>query len=481
MPAPTLDEIVFLTQPDYTQPDALNNNHSQHAENALTLSPSDFVLRPDDDPIPSPLPPPPGEPTLIPDDNLLTHCFGESIRSDPGTTHPTLIPDDEIWQKRWLRAVQLQPSLYNLPNSAIAKVFLAALTRELHGVRSRTWNSERPMLFALVILQKSPQARHAKDIRRRISQRLSLWNEGRFDALINDIEEDQRNRPRNLKPADDMTDIRRFNQCFLSGRTSQAVRNFIDPSDTAVLLPDDPIDESTTVLDALKTKHPDQRSNIINLADADRPTFEPYPDLPSYIPVDITSDTVADVATHLSGGAGPSGVDGCHLKTWLTRYGNASSVLRDEMASFGRWLANDIPSWDATRALMANRLVALDKNPGVRPIGIGETYRRLLAKCLLRVSGHKATAACNNYNLCVGLPAGIEGAVHTMSDLMDSILDASPETLQELNHRACLLIDAKNGFNELNRRAMLWTVRHLWPQGSCFAFNCYSHAAQLII
>ena len=68
-----------------------------------------------------------------------------------------------------------------------------------------------------------------------------------------------------------------------------------------------------------------------------------------------------------------------------------------------------------------------------------------------------------------------------MADLMDTILDASPETLQELHNRACLLIDAKNGFNELNRRAMLWTVRHLWPQGSCFAFNCYSHAAQLLI
>ena len=46
---------------------------------------------------------------------------------------------------------------------------------------------------------------------------------------------------------------------------------------------------------------------------------------------------------------------------------------------------------------------------------------------------------------------------------------------------ATLFVDAKNGFNELSRKAMLWTVRHLWVAGSRFAFNCYRHAAQLIL
>ena len=34
-----------------------------------------------------------------------------------------------------------------------------------------------------------------------------------------------------------------------------------------------------------------------------------------------------------------------------------------------------------------------------------------------------------------------------------------------------LLVDARNGFNEVNRRAMLWNVRHRWPKGARFAFN----------
>jgi hypothetical protein len=44
-----------------------------------------------------------------------------------------------------------------------------------------------------------------------------------------------------------------------------------------------------------------------------------------------------------------------------------------------------------------------------------------------------------------------------------------------------LCVDARNGFNELNRKAMLWSVRHLWADGARFAFNCYRHAAQLIV
>ena len=28
---------------------------------------------------------------------------------------------------------------------------------------------------------------------------------------------------------------------------------------------------------------------------------------------------------------------------------------------------------------------------------------------------------------------------------------------------------------------MLWIVRHLWPSGACFVFNCYSHWSSLVL
>ena len=36
-----------------------------------------------------------------------------------------------------------------------------------------------------------------------------------------------------------------------------------------------------------------------------------------------------------------------------------------------------------------------------------------------------------------------------------------------------LRIDARNAFNEINRTVMLWVIRHEWPSGVRFYFNCY--------
>ena len=59
-------------------------------------------------------------------------------------------------------------------------------------------------------------------------------------------------------------------------------------------------------------------------------------------------------------------------------------------------------------------LVALDKSPGVRPVGIGETLRRALAKLIMREAGDQAKTACGNLKLCAGLKAGIEGEAHAV-------------------------------------------------------------------
>ena len=61
---------------------------------------------------------------------------------------------------------------------------------------------------------------------------------------------------------------------------------------------------------------------------------------------------------------------------------------------------------------MACCQVALDKNPGVRPTGIGETLRQDLNKLVMRAAGDQAKLVCGNLKLCAGLEAGIKGAEH---------------------------------------------------------------------
>ena len=56
-----------------------------------------------------------------------------------------------------------------------------------------------------------------------------------------------------------------------------------------------------------------------------------------------------------------------------------------------------------------------------------------------------------------------EGTLRALGALEFLTQDADPSRTA--------LVDARNGFNEFNRLAMLWTVRHRWPVGSRFAFN----------
>ena len=64
--------------------------------------------------------------------------------------------------------------------------------------------------------------------------------------------------------------------------------------------------------------------------------------------------------------------------------------------------------------MMIVRLIALNKNPGVRLVGVGETWRRLMAKCVLRVTVQKANSTCRTDHLAGGIESGIEGDIHAI-------------------------------------------------------------------
>ena len=81
-------------------------------------------------------------------------------------------------------------------------------------------------------------------------------------------------------------------------------------------------------------------------------------------------------------------------------------------------MASSSPPWAAYGALMACSLLALDKSPGVRPVGIGETFCQALAKLVMRAAGDQENTACGNLQLCPGLEAGIEGSTHAVGQRM---------------------------------------------------------------
>ena len=107
------------------------------------------------------------------------------------------------------------------------------------------------------------------------------------------------------------------------------------------------------------------------------------------------------------GGARPGGTDSVSLQHWLLQFGEASGKMRLIVGNFMEWLGNGRPPWAAYWALTSGRLIALDKQTGIRLVSLGETWLRIMVKCLLRVKGQEAKAACSTAQLAVGVEAGI--------------------------------------------------------------------------
>ena len=127
--------------------------------------------------------------------------------------------------------------------------------------------------------------------------------------------------------------------------------------------------------------------------------FEEYEDVPKTVPLDFKEYDVTWVVSKLSCAAGALGAEAMELRNWLLSFGCASEEFRVVVASFVDWMANSSPTWAAYRALMVCCLVALDKRPGVRPMGIREMLRRSLAKLVMRAAGDQAKTPCGNLQL----------------------------------------------------------------------------------
>ena len=66
---------------------------------------------------------------------------------------------------------------------------------------------------------------------------------------------------------------------------------------------------------------------------------------------------------------------------------------------------------------MSGRLITLYKQPGVQPVGVGETWQCIFAKIVLEVTGTEVTMACQYDQLCARLKSEIDGAIHGVQAL----------------------------------------------------------------
>ena len=128
------------------------------------------------------------------------------------------------------------------------------------------------------------------------------------------------------------------------------------------------------------------------------------------------------VALKLHGAAGPSGLDASAWRRMCTSFQTVSDDLCDALSAVARRLCTSFVDPTGLSSFVACRLIALDKNPGVRPIGIGETVCRLIAKAILSIVRDDIQAVAGSLQLCAGQLSGCEAAVHSIRQLYSSLM-----------------------------------------------------------
>ena len=116
------------------------------------------------------------------------------------------------------------------------------------------------------------------------------------------------------------------------------------------------------------------------------------------------------------------------------------------------------------------RVIPLDKNLGLRPIGVGEILRRITGKITVSVVKKEVISSTVSLQVCAGQEAGSEAAIHAVEKIF-----------KEESTEAVLLVDAANAFNSINRKVFLHNISILCPAISTFVTNCYTTPAQLFV
>ncbi len=158
-----------------------------------------------------------------------------------------------------------------------------------------------------------------------------------------------------------------------------------------------------------ETKHPDAAAATPNtIISSDPPDCHPV----IFESIDAASIRSTSLNTH--GAAGPSGLDANAWRRLCTSFKSSSNSLCESLALTARSLCFEYVDPSSLAPLLASRLIALDKNPGVRPIGIGETPRRIIAKDILHVTRGDIQDAAGSVQLCAGQIAGVEATIHAV-------------------------------------------------------------------
>ena len=211
-------------------------------------------------------------------------------------------------------------------------------------------------------------------------------------------------------------------------------------------------------------------------AEADLRKLHPSSDLPtipSTLPPDMADFEPGDIRKALrsfppGSGAGPSGLMAAHLP--LGPSGDEVRLLEVVSTLCSAIALGKLPA-ELRDVFCAARLIALPKKPsGVRPIAVGETFRRIAAKCLVQKYQSQAMEGLTPLQVGVGLPGAVDAVVFKVREWMRT----AP------TDHALLTLDFSNAYNTIDRSAMLAAIALKCPSFLHYAKFCYGAPTPLL-
>ena len=125
---------------------------------------------------------------------------------------------------------------------------------------------------------------------------------------------------------------------------------------------------------------------------------------------------------------------------------------------------------ESLEAFLACRLIPFNKNPGIRPIGVGEVLRRIVGKVVVWSVKNDIIKSVGSFQTCAGHDSGCEATVHAMQRIYDDV-----------NSEAVLLLDAANAFHLVSRNVFLNNIKVICPSIATFVVNCYANPCRLFV
>ena len=113
--------------------------------------------------------------------------------------------------------------------------------------------------------------------------------------------------------------------------------------------------------------------------------------------------------------------DGWRRMLALNSFITTNSNLRKAFANVVKQLCTDLIETKTVEAFLSCRLIPVDKNPSLRPIGVGEVLRRITGKVKVPVLKNDVIDRTGSLQVCTGQEAGIEAPICSLNSLLPVI------------------------------------------------------------